>query len=108
MVLYLCNNFFSEEGTYCVGSYGEEFTVYSYTYTLLALTHAEGASKLYLISEIVFSNQALELFYYLARTFDVTGASDTNCDFKHDIIPLVLHYISVGAVCFPTIVHCFL
>ena len=58
-----------------------------YAYALLTLAHAEGAAKLHLITEIVFSDQILKLFYYLTRTLDVAGASDTNCNFKHDILP---------------------
>jgi hypothetical protein len=62
-----------------------------YAYALLTLTHAEGAAKLYLITEIVFSDQILKLLYYLTRTLDVAGASDTNCNFNHIIIPLLIH-----------------
>ena len=54
-----------------------------YTYALLALAHAEGAAKLYLVAEIVFSDQILKLLYYLTRTLDVAGASDTSSSFKH-------------------------
>ena len=68
-----------------------EGVIYRYTYALLTLAHAEGAAKLYLITEIVLGYQILKLLYYLTRTFDVTGASDTNCNFKHKILPLLIH-----------------
>ena len=69
-----------------------EGVIHRYTYALLALAHAEGAAKLYLVAEIVFSDQILKLLYYLTRTLDVAGASDTNCNFKHNIFPLNIHY----------------
>ena len=68
-----------------------EGVIYRYTYALLALTHAEGAAELYLITEIVLSYQILELLYYLTRALDVAGATDTNCNFKHNILPLLIH-----------------
>ena len=51
--------------------------------TLLTLTHTEGAAKLYLLTKIVLSDECLKLLYYTTRAFDVTGATDTYCDFKH-------------------------
>jgi hypothetical protein len=56
-------------------------------YALLALTHAEGATQLYLLTEIVLGNQILELLDYLARALDVAGATDTNRNFQHNILP---------------------
>ena len=71
-----------------------------YAYTLLAFAHTEGATKLNLISELVFCDQILELFYYLAGTLDVAGASDTNCNFKHIIFPLLIRkYGSLMRTC---------
>jgi hypothetical protein len=58
-----------------------EGVIYRYTYALLTLTHAEGAAKLSLITEVVLGYQTLKLLYYLTRTLDVAGASDANCDF---------------------------
>ena len=60
-----------------------EGVVYRYTYTTLTLAHAEGASKLNLVAEIVLCNQTLKLCYYLAGAFNMTGASDTNSDLNH-------------------------
>jgi len=72
-----------------------EGVVYRYTYSLLALSHAEGAAKLYLVTEIVLGNQILKLLYYLTRALDVAGASDTNCDLYHNYIPLSIHILKV-------------
>jgi hypothetical protein len=83
-----------------------EGVIYRYTYALLTLAHAEGAAKLYLIAEIILGNQILKLLYYLTRTLDVAGASDTNCNFKHNILPLLIHkYGSLMRIC--RIKHCF-
>ena len=77
-----------------------------YAYALLTLTHAEGAAKLHLITEIVFSDQILKLLYYLTRTLDVSGSSNTNLNFKHNILPLFIHkYGSLMRTC--RIKHCF-
>jgi hypothetical protein len=65
-----------------------EGVIYRYTYALLTSAHAEGAAKLYLITEIVFSDQILKLLYYLTRTLDMAGASDANRNFKHTVLPL--------------------
>ena len=54
-----------------------------YTYASLAIAHAEGASKLDLVAEIVLCDQALKLCYYLAGAFNMTGASDTYSDLNH-------------------------
>ena len=63
MCLYLCQNFFSEELSYALGSNGMEGVVNRYTYTLLTLAHAEGAAKLYLIAEFVLCNKILKMLY---------------------------------------------
>ena len=68
-----------------------------YTYALLTLAHAEGAAKLYLVAEVVFGNQMLKLLYHLARTLDVAGASDTNCNFKHYFLPLNIYNFLIDA-----------
>ena len=65
-----------------------------YAYALLALTHAEGAAKLYLLAYVVLCDKALKLFNYLTRALDVAGATDTYCDFKH-------LFVSVSFICFP-------
>jgi hypothetical protein len=65
-----------------------EFIVYHYAYALLTLTKAKSSAKLYFISELILRDETLKLFYDKTRTLDVTGASDTNCDFKHNILPL--------------------
>ena len=61
-----------------------EGIVNCYAYTLLALTHTEGAAELYLLTKIILSDEILKLLYYLARALDMAGATDTNCDFKHN------------------------
>jgi hypothetical protein len=77
-----------------------------YAYALLTLAHAESAAKFYFIAEIILGNQILKLLYYLARTLDVAGASNTNCNFKHNILPLLIHkYGSLMRTC--RIKHCF-
>jgi hypothetical protein len=62
---------------------------------LLALAHAEGASKLYLVAELVFCDQILELFYYLTGALNVAGATDTNRDFNHIFLPLFIKSLYV-------------
>ena len=89
MVLYLCENFVIEELNNVLGGYGVEGVVYGYTYTLLALTHAEGAGKLNLFAKVVVRDKLLKLLYYLAGALNVAGATDTNCDFKHSVLPLL-------------------
>ena len=81
----------SEELSYVFGSNRMEGVIYRYAYALLALAYAEGAAKLYLITETRLGNQILKLLYYLTRTLDVAGASDTNCNFKHNILPHNIH-----------------
>ena len=49
-----------------------EGIVYGYAYALLAVTHTEGASKLYLVAQSMLCYQGLKLFDYLARTLNVT------------------------------------
>jgi hypothetical protein len=68
-----------------------EGVIYRYTYALLTLAHAEGAAKLYLVAKAVLDDQILKLLYYLTGTLDVAGASDTNCNFKHNILPHNIH-----------------
>jgi hypothetical protein len=89
--LHLCKNLLSEELTNALGGDRIEGVVHRYANTLLALAHAEGAAKLHLVTELVFGNQILKLFYYLTGALDVAGASDTNCNFKHIILPLNIH-----------------
>jgi hypothetical protein len=64
-----------------------EGIVYRNAHALLALAHAEGATQLYLIFKLVLGNQILKLFYDLTRALDMAGASNTNCNFKHNILP---------------------
>ena len=92
-ILYLCENFFSEELPYVLGSNGMEGDIDRYTYALLTLAHAEGATKLYFIAEIILGNQILKLLYYLTRTLDVAGASNTNRNFKHNILPHNIYFV---------------
>ena len=49
-----------------------EGIVYGYAYALLAVTHTEGASELYLIAQSMLCYQGLKLFDDLARTLNVT------------------------------------
>ena len=68
-----------------------------YAYALLTLTHAEGAAQLYLFAQIVLGDQILELLNDLAGALDVAGASDTNCNFKHKILPHNIYFIFGGS-----------
>jgi hypothetical protein len=70
-----------------------EFVVDGHANALLALTHAEGAAQLYLFSEIMFRDQILQLLDHLARTLDVAGATDTNCNFQHAILPHNIDFV---------------
>ena len=69
-----------------------EGVVHRNAHALLALTHAEGAAELNLITEIVLRNQILQLLNYLTRTLNVAGATDTNRNFKHNMLPLLSLY----------------
>ena len=59
--LHLSKNGRIKELLYSIGRYGEEFLVYAYAYALLAFAHAEGARKLYLVPDVMLSNQILKL-----------------------------------------------
>ena len=85
--LNLSENFLGEEIVNGLGGNGEELVVNGYAHALLALAHAEGAAELYLLTEILLCEEILKLLNYLTRTLDVAGATDTNCDFKHNILP---------------------
>ena len=97
MVLYLCENFVIEELYNVIGGYGMEGVIYGYAYTLLALAHTEGAGKLNLFTKVVVRNKLLKLLYHLARALDVAGASNTNCDFKHNVYLFRLFVADAGA-----------
>jgi hypothetical protein len=51
--------------------------------TLLAVAETEGAAKLYLIAESLLGNQSLQSLHDLTGPLDMTGASDTNCNFHN-------------------------
>ena len=68
ILLYLCENFVVKEINHSLRSYGMEILIHGNAYTLLALTHAEGAAELYLLTKLVLSDEILKLFYYLTRT----------------------------------------
>ena len=68
-----------------------EGIVDGYAYALLTLAHAEDAAELHLVAETVFGYQTLKLLDHLTRTLDVAGASDTNCNFKQNILPHNIH-----------------
>ena len=70
-----------------------ESIVYSYAHTLLTFAHAEGAAELYLLAESVLQNEMLKLLNYLTGAFDMAGASDTNCNFYHEFIPLFVYNV---------------
>jgi hypothetical protein len=40
---------------------------------ILALTHTEGATKLYLVGKLALRDDLLEALYYLTATLDVAG-----------------------------------
>ena len=92
--LYLCQNFFLEEIADGVRGNGMKAIIYRYTHTLLTFAHTEGSPKLNLVAKVVFGDQILKLFYYLTRSFDVAGASDTNCNF-HNFIPLTFNKVLI-------------
>ena len=77
--LYLCHDLVFKECLYVFGSNGVEIVVKGNAYALLAFAHAESAAEGNLISDVVFIDQALKLFYDLTRTFNVAGAADANC-----------------------------
>ena len=56
-----------------------EGVIHRHAHALLAFAHAESAAESDLVSDIVFVDQALKLFYNLTGTFDVAGAADTYC-----------------------------
>jgi len=58
-----------------------EFVVHGDAYAELAFAHAEGAAEFDLVTEIVLSDQTLELLHDLTGAFDVAGRADTNSDF---------------------------
>ena len=86
--LHPCQNFFGEEFLNGFGRNGEKLLVYGYANTLLALAHAEGAAKVYLISYVVICDKLLDSLNYLARALYMAGASDTYCDLNHNNLPL--------------------
>ena len=90
-LLDLCQYFVLEEIANCFGRNGMECFVNGDAYTLLAVTEAESTSEFYLITDIVFGDQLLELFYDLTGSFDVAGTSDANCDL-HKLIPRILNF----------------
>ncbi len=87
-ILHLGQNGICEELCCALRCDGIEIIVDGDTNTLLALTHAEGAAEIDLVADVVLGDQSLKLFYHLAGAFDMAGATDTNCDFKHDMLPL--------------------
>ena len=89
--LYLGKHFGVEEIGNGIGGNGEEGVVDGNANTLLALAHAEGSAEIYLVADVVFGDQLLELLDDLARALDVAGASDTNSDFKHNSLPLLCY-----------------
>jgi hypothetical protein len=66
--------------------------VYRNANATLTVAKAECSAKLYLLSEAMLCNQTLKLFYNLARTLDVAGASDTYCNF-HNLIPRIYIFL---------------
>jgi hypothetical protein len=78
-ILYLCHYLVFEEFFYVCGGNGIEIIVKGNAYALLAFAHAESAAEGNLVSDIVFVDHTLELFYYLTGTFDVAGAADAHC-----------------------------
>jgi hypothetical protein len=87
MCLHLSQNFLGKELANVLGRNGMEGIIHGDAYALLALTHAEGAAQLYLIADLVLGNEILQLLYDLTRTLDMAGASDTNSNFKHNLLP---------------------
>ena len=78
-ILYLCHYLVLEEFFYVCGGNGVEIVVKGNAYALLAFAHAESAAEGNLVSNVVFGDQALKLFYDLTRTLDVAGAADAYC-----------------------------
>ena len=80
-----------------MGGFGRnrmEGVVYHDAYALLALTKAEGAAKLYLILQLVLRDQLLQLLHYLTGSFDVAGASNTNCNFHKSFLAFIFIYMN--------------
>jgi hypothetical protein len=92
-ILYLGQNLLREELLYGLGSNGMEGVIDRYADALLALAHAEGAAQLNLVSKVIFGDQILELLDDLAGALDVAGASDTNSNFQHTILPHNMDFI---------------
>ncbi len=63
-----------------------ESVIYVYAYALLALAQAKCAAKLNLVCDRIFVNKGLELFNYLAGTFDVARTTDAYCDFHRNFL----------------------
>ena len=78
-ILYLCHYLVFEEFFYVCGGNGIEIVIKGNAYALLAFAHAESAAESNLVSDVVFVDQTLELFYDLTGTFDVAGAADAYC-----------------------------
>jgi len=81
----LCKNRLCEEIVDGIGSNGIELVVYSNTNALLALAHAESTAEIDLIANVLFFDQALDLLDNLTGPLDVARASDTYCNFQHDL-----------------------
>ena len=77
--LYLCHYLIFEEFFYICGGNGVEIVVEGNAYALLTFTHAKSTAEGNFIGNIVFVDQALELFYNLTGTLDVAGTADANC-----------------------------
>ena len=105
MCLHLSQNFLGKELANVLGRNGMEGVVYGDAYALLALAHAEGAAKLYLVANLMFGDEILQLLNNLTRTLDVAGATNTNSNFKHNILPhkLYFHRGAAGEVCMQTL-----
>ena len=78
-ILYLCHYLVFEEFFYVCGGNGIEIVVKGNAYALLAFAHAESAAEGNLVSNVVFGDQALKLFYDLTGTLDVAGAANAYC-----------------------------
>ena len=77
--LYLSHYLVFEEFFYVCGGNGVEIVIESNAYALLAFSHAKSTAEGNLVCDLIFVDQALKLFYDLARTLDVAGAADTYC-----------------------------
>jgi hypothetical protein len=81
--LHLGKNFACKESVNTVGGNGVNLLVNHHAYTLLAIAKTECSAKIYLVANVMLCDKLLKSLNNLTRTLDVTGTTDTNCDFHN-------------------------